>query len=372
MKKLLKRKLAEQYTHNGDNSPRYIGFVDNHWGPNIRGWAINKNRLEQPVWVHITGDGVDQVVKADQFREDIKSGGMHPTGKCGFFLPLSATQTTPVQVTVIEKVLSLAPSNPLYKGRKLFFMHIAKTAGSSVNTQIADNLQSGEFAFHIEGEPDWGTLKQKKFISGHIPYPRFAKTFDEQDYVLFSFLRNPIDQLVSHLYWVRHLSEPGIENFKESHPKVVQNLSEKLSLINFKDNDQLKKFVEGLSNIEAPLFDNCQCRYFYPIPAKLRYDETFSDRAIEQLRQFHFVGLTENYQKTMKCVSHFMGWKDDASVETRTNVNRFDYGIDKKNEEVKQILMPLIKHDLKLYQAGQQKFKQMIASIELQNSNSEL
>lgn len=342
-----------------DVLPDYIGFVDNHWGPLIRGWAFNKAEPKQPVYVRICGENIDTLVKADQYRADIKDKALHPTGLCGFTLKLPSIQPAPVTVSVIKEMTVLGSSSPLFKGRKLFFMHIAKTAGSSVNKQISAHYQEDQYLFHIEGEQDWQPLKNKLFISGHITLPRFEKVFEKRDYVLFTFLRNPLDQLVSHLYWVRHLCEPGIEQFKATHPAAVQRLSEKLSLIDFTDKAQLKNLVDNLTNIEAPLFDNCQCRYFHPIPANQRYSNESACMALKNLDKFEIIGITEQYQKTMGYLADVMGWDQTLQTEIRANVNRFDYGIDKDDEEVKQILNPLIQYDQLLYKAGQKKFNQL-------------
>lgn len=359
MNSTLKKLKKKRQLSPAKEKSKHIGFVDNHWGPKIRGWACNTSNLNKPVWVRVTGDGVDRIVEADQYRSDIEKKGIHPNGHCGFSLELSEMQSRPVKVSIIEEVSTLDYSQPLYHGRKLFFMHIAKTAGSSVNHDISSQYNAGEFCFHIEGQKDTELLYKKKFISGHVNLDRFKHSFSRKDYILFSFLRNPIDQLVSHLYWVRHLSEPGIENFKSQHPPVVQKLSEKMHSMNFSNKDQMKFFVENLSNIEAPLFDNCQCRYFNPIPANKRYSQNNAVDAITYMESFDVIGITEQYEKSMNQLERVMGWTRNNKKVTRENVNRYDYGLDKTDKDILEILSPLVQYDQILYDAGLKRFNQI-------------
>lgn len=354
MKIISKKKISSPVVYNG--------FVDNHWGPNIRGWAM-KSDSEQPVTVRIQIEDKVHYIEASSYRQDLKDKGLHPSGYCGFLLPIGRKLKKPAQVTIVEDALTLQPSLPFFKNKKFFYLHIPKTAGSSFNIFLESQIATGNFYFHIEGVKEWGTLNEMQAISGHITLPRFKDNFIPNEYVTFTFFRNPIDQLVSHLYWVRHLSEPGVETFKQNHPPVIQKMSEKLMQMNFSDIYEINHFIKNLNLAERSLFDNCQCRYLHPIPPNRKYANTDLEMAMESLSEIDLIGVTEHFDQTIELVTNQMGWEKRQTKETPRNVNRFSYGIDKTDMNLIEAISPLIEHDLKLYELACERFEMQLGKI---------
>lgn len=150
---------------------------------------------------------------------------------------------------------------------KILYVHIAKTGGSSVNRFISSHFSPAEVITHVEGSPGWHSrISNEKilFISGHVFYPVFKDLLGPLDgYLKVIVLRNPIQHVISHLAWVRHLSDPeGRARFRlDSHPEPVQEMSLKLAKINLGDPMHISKFISEVNAFEKELMDNTQTRY---------------------------------------------------------------------------------------------------------------
>lgn len=335
---------------------RYIGFVDNHWGPVIRGWACEKGK-DRAVTVLVTYGNRTVEILADQMRYDVRENGQHRTGQCGFSLDIGEILDVPAVVTIKGQGHRLPPSSPPFAGKKLFFMHIAKTGGSTINRLIERTADRGEYVLHFEGISDWNKIRNKRILSGHVSLPRFADVFPANEYIKYVLLRNPLDQLVSHLNWVRQLSEKGNEKFSMGHPEVVRRISRRLTELDFSSPSQMARFARNLNVAERGLFDNCQSRYFVRGPAGSYCSSKECDQALVRLREFQVVGLTENLESSVNYLFSMTGMSTGTIESIRENRGRFDYGFDKDNPDLRTAVEPLIVYDKILYREAQQLFQ---------------
>ncbi|MFI2812266.1 hypothetical protein [Microbulbifer sp. JSM ZJ756] len=336
-----------------DEAPALEGAIDNQWGPVVRGWARVADS-DEPALVVIHAEGELYYALASEPREDLRARGIHPTGECGFSMNLGRRLKAPAEVSVYANVGAITPSRPAFVNKPIFFMHIAKTAGSSVNEFFIDHFGHKSAAMHIEAEEDPVSLGKHQFISGHISLERFERDFDRSRYYTATIVREPVRQLVSHLNWVRHLSEPERAEFLSGHPKIVQEISARLQALEFSDSEAMTGFVESLRPAERPLFDNCQCRYFHSIPAAKAYDEAAFHQACLGLEQFDFVGLTEDFEPAMRFLSAKAGILKPWHEAPKVNVNKFDYGFDFANPELMAAIEPLVRFDKALYHKAQE------------------
>ena len=324
------------------------GAVDNQWGPVVRGWAKVADG-STPALVVINADGEQHCIVASEFRDDLLKRGLHPSGECGFSLNLGHRLKAPATVSVFASMGDIAPSRPAFVNKPVFFMHIAKTAGSSVNEFFIEHFGRERAAMHIESVTDPATLTHHQFISGHIGLERFERDFDSKRFYTATMLREPIRQLVSHLNWVRHLSEPERAEFLQGHPEIVRDISARLQQVDFSSPDAMSRFVSELRPAERPLFDNCQCRYFHSIPAATPYNEDAFRQAVRNLTRFDFVGLTENFEPAIRYLSAKAGIVKSWEESPRVNVNKFDYGFDATNPDLVTAVAPLVRYDQALY-----------------------
>ncbi|MCQ3828318.1 sulfotransferase family 2 domain-containing protein [Microbulbifer elongatus] len=339
----------------------FEGAVDNQWGPVVRGWAKLVNSTS-PALVEINADGEKYFIEASEFRDDLQRCGIHPTGECGFSLNLGRRLKVPAQVAVYSMLGHLAASRPAFVNKPIFFMHIAKTAGSSVNEFFIDHFGRERSAMHIESVTDVTTLAQHQFISGHIGVERFERDFEWGKFYTATILREPVQQLVSHLNWVRHLSEPERADFLQGHPRIVREISERLQQVDFSCPEAMSRFVAELRPAERPLFDNCQCRYFFSIPAGQPYNEDAFDQAEANLMRFDFVGLTENFEAAIRFLSAKAGIVKSWERSPKVNVNGYDYGFDRQNRDLVNAVSPLIRFDQALYHRASERSKALLES----------
>ncbi len=330
------------------DTERYRGLVEDHWGPLIRGWVTDAESGD-PVTVVIQHDGEKSTVVADDFREDILRRGQHPDGRCGFSLYVGKMLRTPAVVSVKDGTVQLKSRRPLYAGKKLFFMHIAKTGGSSLNRVIAAGSAAGECVLHFEGIEDWSALRSKRWLSGHVSLPRFLSHFAEEEYVKFVLLRRPIDQLASHLSWVRQLLEPENADFARRHPEVVRKISKRLQRIDFSSPDQMARFAAELNMFERGLFDNCQCRYFTHCSSNSFFSADDYRSAAEGLKSFEIVGITEKLEDSVKRMFELTGARRPPSFSVTENKSRYDYGFNKNDPDLIEAVEPMIRFDNRLY-----------------------
>jgi Sulfotransferase family len=329
---------------------KYVGFVDHADAGEVSGWAMAIDTVE-PVTVRIMTEAKEFLIKAEKYREKIKIKGIHNTGECGFHLIYDADRFGGVVSVGI-----MGDHKELQKSRKkqIFFMHIAKAAGTSVNSYFRNHLGDNKCIFHIESHKAWNEKKLKNFdsydfLSGHISLNEFRKNFNSDNFNLITFVRNPIDHLISHLVWVRHLSEP--ENFQrlQNHPDYVKKISKKLNGIHFSNHDQLRKFIENMNDFERMLFDNRQTRYFSKVMKEKAVDRQDCEYAIKSFKKFDLIGITEQYESSMALVAKYFGWIFKSEDIKKENVSKHDYGIDRESEAFYETVFPLIQYDIDLY-----------------------
>ncbi len=236
--------------------------------------------------------------------------------------------------------------------RKLLFMHIAKAAGSTVNTYFANHYSAEQYAVHIESNEKWQSspdeLKSMSFLSGHISLPVLGKKLDLEDYYKVTVIREPYAQLCSHLAWIKRLAMPGEEKRLKQHPGYIQIFARKLATTDFTAPEKLKTLLGSLAEREARLIENCQTRYFTFVPPGRSVDATDAAKAIEASATFNRIGITESISSFMKDVASDMSWPEPDDC-TRQNITQDFYGLDLSDNETREALWPLVQHDIELY-----------------------
>lgn len=142
----------------------------------------------------------------------------------------------------------------------VIFVHIPKTAGSSLNRVLSD-WQSG--VAHAEGFwSDRNQLADKarhsSWISGHIPMPRFIaglRDVTRRPFQLVTIVRDPSQQIASHYNWLIEIFHRG-RSFYEGHPESIKLISERIRATR---NDRPQEIIAQLSAASG-LFLNQQCR----------------------------------------------------------------------------------------------------------------
>lgn len=323
----------------------------------IVGWAIHRKHKILEVLL-TTDTGVLATSKIDIFRPKVNEHfkKFYNAESAGFKLTLA---TPPNEKTFLKIALSNGETVPIAElvlvkinQPKLLFMHIAKAAGSTVNTFFANHYPKDRHAVHIESNKKWHTspneLKRLHFLSGHIHLYALEKRLNLDDYYKVTLVREPYAQLRSHLSWIRRLSDPGEENRLKQHENYIQKFSGKLSKVDFTNPEKLKDCLESLEDLEMRLVDNCQVRYFTAVPAGNAVGNGHPIKAIEASAKFDLIGTTEHTAAFLKNVAIHMSWPEPESFR-RENVTQQFYGLDTTNKDIRKALKPLVQHDIVLY-----------------------
>lgn len=238
------------------------------------------------------------------------------------------------------------------------FVHIAKTAGSSVNRFFQERLGDAACLVHQESNPSWSRpplpdafLEGIQYVSGHMPYRVFTARLPGQPLHILTVLRDPRHHVVSHLAWIRHLKDAGQENRLAAHPDFIQGLAEKLSQHDLADPDSLASLVAGLNKEEHRLLDNPQVLYLThrnrPSQGLCASDV---DYAMETLREIDTFGFVENLGEFFAELSGLFGEGTETLEVPHENALEDRYGLSVDDDAQMQALMPLITHDLSLYE----------------------
>lgn len=238
--------------------------------------------------------------------------------------------------------------------KKIFFIHVGKTAGSSFNSFLADNFR-GEA--HCEKYIDAASrefssldkIKEFEYVSGHLNYSDFsANGFNKDDYFMITFLRDPLKQLISHVNWVIHIFDVS-EKFFKGHPKIIQDMSLELRSLDLNDPDQLIPALEK----HAGLFQNNQAKYFRDEKNRVN-----AEAAITNLSQLDFIGLTEEYERSVQAFID----KNDSSADfvlykKNRNVNyRLKSETLASNEKIRRFIEEYNGVDIEVYKFAKKRF----------------
>jgi hypothetical protein len=120
----------------------------------------------------------------------------------------------------LELVENTIPQEKKMNG-KVFYQHIAKAGGTSINNYFSNVYTKDEVQTHIESldlDNEFGRLKDLQFISGHMRFFHANRLLELKNHYCITMIRHPLDHLVSHLKWVLKVSEDTDSNFFKRHP----------------------------------------------------------------------------------------------------------------------------------------------------------
>lgn len=236
------------------------------------------------------------------------------------------------------------PLLELFKFRKrqepvIIFLHIPKTAGTTLQTIINKQFKR-EYVYELDNSnaqksmekfqhlPD--SEKQKyKVILGHMWFGLHRYLPRASTYI--TVLRDPVDRVVSHYYFVKRRKDHYLHDIVES-----QRLS-------------LKEYIENglsteLNNGQTRLLSGCIDEKAYPFG---KCPGALLEQAKKNLdRYFSIVGIQEEFTDTLSLIRKVLGWSTPDFKENVT-VNR------PPKDEIPAETVAIIRHfnqlDIELY-----------------------
>lgn len=256
---------------------------------------------------------------------------------------------------------SYLPFRPLGRKPAIFFVHIPKTAGSSVNAALFEEYGRANYVDHIEhhlprlmrGE---APVVECDFVAGHVAYCNWWRLPGGTAYDPVTVLRDPWRRLVSHINWVdSYTQRPNKPHEYEQLDKVLP-VAKILQDTDFSDRASLTDMRERINAIEDQNpFENYQARMLIPaLKFVMTTKITARDvqTAIKALDKFAYFGFSEDMETTMAHLSKLIG--ADVTLSTpRLNAAQTKR-LSPENEIAKEVLAAWFDHDQTVYDAARE------------------
>ena len=253
----------------------------------------------------------------------------------------------------------------LSQKNKFIFIHVPKTAGSSVNSTLSAIDESSKIisTIQINGESSWITLpglKQEAIYFdnsqdwAHPPYPLnkilCKKFIEDPEYFSFSFVRNPFDRIVSAFTYAQRRSE-----FEENDDNVDPHF-------NFRDfNEFCEKYLTR-EDLCSPI--TRKNIHFLP-QYRFLYDPKDAIKGGSPI--VSFVGRFENLQSDFDLICEKIGAEKVTLPRVRDQKQKKEYW-KHYSKESREIVEKIYKKDLEIlnydFQSGNKTHIEIRKSVE--------
>ena len=195
----------------------------------------------------------------------------------------------------------------------VFFLHIPKTAGSSVNAALHAIYGPLNHVRHLEMTlPDLmegrvNTLRAD-CVAGHLPLAHWRALPGAETYGLVTVLRRPWRRLVSHLNWV--------DSYRNRRARLKWDATARAALaaldeVDFDNRASLLRFRDRLDAVEGQHpFSNYQTRLLAPSRPAIMAAPLFArdvERAAEVLEEALWFGFSEDLRHFLDGLSNRLG-----------------------------------------------------------------
>ncbi len=231
----------------------------------------------------------------------------------------------------------------------VIFVHMPKTAGSSVRQIIEQNISKTNRQFCFPGHIDeynrvrnlpLEELPQVECLHGHHPWG-MHQCYKNRSYKYFTFLREPVSRFLSE-YSFALSDESGFA-------KSVQAKQ-----------TSLRRFIEN----PIAVLDNPYIRWvagFHPREEISLTQKELCDLAKQRLvTDFNAFGLTEFFDQSLLLINKAIGWKPPL-YQTRNVSGEKDDLAEMLPQDLKNRLLEYLRWDLELYEFALAEFKNRIA-----------
>ncbi len=225
------------------------------------------------------------------------------------------------------------------------FVHIPKTAGSTVRSILRKQYDENEICFgnNEEVTSRLQTMCEKdlekiKCFHGHFHYG-IHQYLSNKPYVYYTMLRDPIEHVISEYFYV--LRKPN--NFAY----------EKVKDMSFEEFICTEEFKDRTSNRQTFFISGGQENNLF--------------LAKENLEKFSIIGITEMFDESLFLIGKELGWKDISY--RKKNVTKKRPQIDEFPKHVKEIIEENNQFDMELYRYAKELLEKRIEGLGSKEKN---
>jgi hypothetical protein len=230
------------------------GWLESVRSGAVSGWAVaNSQPQHATVEIYLDDMEIGECL-ADRERPDVLANhpnfGLETGFQCKCDLSI-AGYSSRVSAKIKETSYVLKGSGRFVLpavGPKLFFLHIPKTAGTTIN-YIASQLWL-RTRDHVENS-DWRhtpTFEWFNFLSGHLCAERAIQSYRNSGFSFFTMFRDPVSQFYSHVRWLQHYAEYPPEHARKLIAPLNYQLAMELASAGTGRNNQVACLTSLLDN----------------------------------------------------------------------------------------------------------------------------
>ncbi|MGA2227357.1 MAG: sulfotransferase family 2 domain-containing protein, partial [Syntrophobacteraceae bacterium] len=262
----------------------------------------------------------------------------------------------------------------------LVFLHIQKTAGTSMQNHLRDCFGQKEFysehsdSLYIHSPAELSTYD---VFAGHFNYDSL-RFIPRRTLSIFTFVREPRQRLIS-LYHFLRAHESGHPNFVS---EGTMELANRLLIEEFFENPEIRKDYGFWNNMCWAVMGQLQWREWMSLLTTEKDETAVADildsairpAIIERLKEFMFIGLQEDFDRSVQALFRIIEKQPPAKVRADHSLEKLmltEPDFKRKMEKqpvtlrVNTALDGLIQLDNIVYEEAQKLYAERMAWLQL-------
>jgi hypothetical protein len=228
---------------------------------------------------------------------------------------------------------------------RIGFIHIPKTAGVSVTQAFVHELGAEQCALFSDKMVE-ETFRRNRFVSGHIHFGDVTR-----EAFLFTFLRDPIRQIASHLMWIDHYNLPQFQQELAAFPADVKAGIQEIGNIDLSSAKSIDNYLRR-HPLDSPLrIVNLQSEMLAFKRGEIvsMNNRELAESAIRRLGELDFFGLCESLPADMSCLFRMLKFGSSPKL-SHLNSSPSERIVDHRLPDVKRVLSRYVQADQWLYE----------------------
>lgn len=255
---------------------------------------------------------------------------------------------------------SLKPEDQLY------FLHLAKTGGRSLEDFLKKHFTSQE-TIRIDVEHGYPenipsyVFNNYRLYSGHLGY-HFVNLFPQNRKPFWiTMLRNPVERVVSHYYFFRNMQPVNKGHIAYQH----QVLASKLSLLDFVESSEMVNLV---SNYQFNNLLDSKMNLIDAAETKSPLNTGFLSKSIKLVKdrlkdECMFFGITEHYSISLALICYTFNWEMPTQTLPKLNVTPDKPATNHLAQEAIEAIKKKLEFDLEIYNFACELFEQRVITM---------